>query len=725
MNEKSDEPTKQPSETSQPEAQEQPEYRKVSPDELKQILEAHQKWLESDEKEGKQADLRNANLQGVNLGDANLQKADLTRADLQGADLTEVKGLSEATLQNANLDEVTGLLGSEFARADVTGTKLPEDIRDFKVLQVIEETSKNARKIFLAMLLGCVYSWLTIATTTDARLLTNSASSPLPIIQTEIPIAYFYWVAPFILIALYVYLHFYLQRLWKGLAGLPAIFPDGKSLDERAYPWLLNGLVRRHFERLKKGRPLMAHLEEWVTILLAWWIVPLTLIGFWLRYLPRHEWGGTWIHVGLIVASVAAAVIFYRSAARTLRGTAPHSFQWKISWQDRRTYQCAGVVLVTIVLSVLSLGAINGVRTLKEGTLQFDDKLDHTDVRTWVPWAFGRLGYNTFAYLREVDVSIRPPDYWRIDDQERRDASVKGANLRRRNLTYADAFNAFLANADLTGANLQGATLKGADLRKAILTGANLQGATLGGVDLEEGTLGGADLEGANLIGANLQGARLVRANLVGAKLQGADLIDADLEGANLFQANLQGVHLGGANLFQANLEQADLTGADLEGANLFQANLQGVHLTGANLEEATLIGANLEEADLDGANLEGAVLDGAELQGAVLDGAKLEGADLTDANLQGTKLRFANLQGAKLRFANLQGAVLEGANLEETNLEGANLEGTVLDGAELQGADLSRAKELTQEQLNQACGDAETNLPPGLSIKPCPDDSK
>jgi len=34
-------------------------------------------------------------------------------------------------------------------------------------------------------------------------------------------------------------------------------------------------------------------------------------------------------------------------------------------------------------------------------------------------------------------------------------------------------------------------------------------------------------------------------------------------------------------------------------------------------------------------------------------------------------------------------------------------------------------AGSLTQEQLDEACGDEKTKLPPGLSIKPCPDDSK
>jgi hypothetical protein len=26
---------------------------------------------------------------------------------------------------------------------------------------------------------------------------------------------------------------------------------------------------------------------------LAWWVVPLTKIAFWLRYIPRHEWYGS------------------------------------------------------------------------------------------------------------------------------------------------------------------------------------------------------------------------------------------------------------------------------------------------------------------------------------------------------------------------------------------------------------------------------------------------
>jgi uncharacterized protein YjbI with pentapeptide repeats len=44
------------------------------------------------------------------------------------------------------------------------------------------------------------------------------------------------------------------------------------------------------------------------------------------------------------------------------------------------------------------------------------------------------------------------------------------------------------------------------------------------------------------------------------------------------------------------------------------------------------------------------------------------------------------------------------------------------LSGAILIRANLSNAKDLTQTQLDAACG-ADAKLPPGLTLKPCPDD--
>ncbi|MEJ2719482.1 MAG: pentapeptide repeat-containing protein, partial [Deltaproteobacteria bacterium] len=85
----------------------------------------------------------------------------------------------------------------------------------------------------------------------------------------------------------------------------------------------------------------------------------------------------------------------------------------------------------------------------------------------------------------------------------------------------------------------------------------------------------------------------------------------------------------------------------------------------------------------------------------------------------EGANLKEANLQGANLQFSYFGRADLEGVNLQ-----GANLEYATFWKASLRGADLRDVKNLTQEQLDQACGDEKTKLPEGLTIKKCPQKS-
>ncbi len=545
------------------------QLREVSEDALQRILVAHKTWLDTDEKKGEKADLsqtdlrkanlRKANLQGANLRGANLQKANLRKTDLRDADLSDAK-----------LSDVTGLLADMLAGANLSNSKLSEDIAAFDGLARVEEISRIARPVFIGILAGCVYSWLTVATTTDARLLTNSASSPLPIIDTEIPIAGFYWVAPILLLGVYLYLHLYLQRLWEGLADLPAVFPDGNPLNKKVYPWLLSGLVRAHFERLQDKRPLLSHLENWAVIFLSWWIVPVTVLMFWGRYLPYHEWYGTGLHVVLLVVSIGSAILLHRHAVRTLRRDVT-AFRWRKPWLDPRTYQVAVALVSGVAFALVSLGAIEGeVRRDYAGSIVLRDKA------TWMPYAFDRVGYRTYANLREADVSTKPAGWTGLSEQPKEGldesllekaraelAQVQGASLVGADLRYADAVDAFLAKADLRGANLLEADLSDANLQAADFSlFANLQRANLSR----------ANLRGAQFLGANLQGA-----NLTHAKLHGADLGGANLQEASLFRANLQNADLS------ANLQGAILTYAKLQGANLIFAK----NLTGEQLDEA------------------------------------------------------------------------------------------------------------------------------------------
>jgi uncharacterized protein YjbI with pentapeptide repeats len=128
---------------------------------------------------------------------------------------------------------------------------------------------------------------------------------------------------------------------------------------------------------------------------------------------------------------------------------------------------------------------------------------------------------------------------------------------------------------------------------------------------------------------------------------------------------------------------------------NLFRANPSNQWLVRVDLKDAFLAYANLSSAELSGANL--------------------SGANLTLADLRSTHLGGTNLSGANLLLANLSGA-----NLSDAELSGANLSGAELSGANLSGAELSGAKGLVQQQLDTACGDAQTRLPTGLSVKFC-----
>ena len=53
-------------------------------------------------------------------------------------------------------------------------------------------------------------------------------------------------------------------------------------------------------------------------------------------------------------------------------------------------------------------------------------------------------------------------------------------------------------------------------------------------------------------------------------------------------------------------------------------------------------------------------------------------------------------------------------------DLTDADLSEADLTDADLSEADLGGANNLSQGQLEQACGDDETKLPEGLTIKPC-----
>jgi uncharacterized protein YjbI with pentapeptide repeats len=121
-----------------------------------------------------------------------------------------------------------------------------------------------------------------------------------------------------------------------------------------------------------------------------------------------------------------------------------------------------------------------------------------------------------------------------------------------------------------------------------------------------------------------------------------------------------------------------------------------------------------------------------ARIHTAIVDcpGCNLAGADLTNTCVKAHDLTGANFDGATailmcMSYANFTNASFRGTNLSAANLaharvDGADFTGAVMDITSIKGTNLSKAKGLTQKQLDQACGDDETRVPAGLKVHVC-----
>ncbi|GEM_PF-832354 len=515
----------------------------------------------------RECDFRGFDFRNNELVNANFRGAILISADLSGQDLSGVEfegaNLCEANLRGAKLEQASGLEAWQLRGADVTGAALPPKIAEFKGLEQVAKIAPAAAKQFLVMIAACLYCWLTIAGTTDVALILGSATLPLPVVQTPIRITGFYWFAPLVLVTVFLYFQVNLHRMWEALAKLPAVFPDGRRLDEHVYPWLLIQKVRGRYKRLRGEYTFTPQLENRLGSALAYGVTPATLLAFLARALVKHDAWLTGLHIALCTLALLIALLCHRSAVDALEG-APTVRGWRYLLRSPSIRAC-GVCLLACV--ALWFGAARRLAT-------------------------------SGAFLADAELSVKP-DGW-VDGQK--DISrVKGARLEGADLRNANLYGAFLVKADLSYADLSGADLRAADLRGAVLDGANLLSADLASTNLQGALLYTHRLDGkrlrestSNWVLAEFsdpQGLGLPRDH--NARVRRRDFRGYDrISNAKFRQADLAGVNFEGVNLSTADLRGADLSGAILRGCNLHEARLDG-----ARLEKADLRGADLSRA--------------------------------------------------------------------------------------------------------------------------------
>lgn len=499
------------------------------------------------------------NLSEVDFGDADLFLVDLSEVILVKSDLSKVKNLTQSQLKGA----------------DLTCATLPDYLSFDKSLYTIADISKTARTIFLFMITACLLGFATITTVSCSSVIMNSDTSVVPMIGARFFTKEFLYFSPVLLIAFYTYFHLYLKDLWDEIARLPAVFPDGATVDQKTYPWLLNNLVIYWSPHLKnRPKSKVEKIQKFVTLFLAWWLPPMIILGIWIRSIVSHEP----MLIFLIIAAFTFAFLegdfFFNNFKNTICRREP------IHIGNRFILL---TVAMSVSLTIFSLYVIYGPK------LAIDEYVE----KHMFLVASKRLFYANF---NDQDISTKPSNWLVIMDKIN-----KFDYFGDDRLYYVELFDEILE--PVRGADLRRMNLRFLRAEKVFLTKANL----------EEVDLYGAELPRASLFAANLSKANLQEANLWKAYLQAATLYQAKLDNANFYDANLQG---------------ATLQGSSMKGADLYKANLIGVNMVDIDLENGYLQEANLEKADLYNANLKGVNFLNARFNKTLLHGANMSGAE-------------------------------------------------------------------------------------------------
>ncbi|MDE3111082.1 MAG: pentapeptide repeat-containing protein, partial [Acidobacteriota bacterium] len=564
------------------------------------------------------ADLHDVNLRAADLLLADMRDASLVRADLEDSCLVGAN-LEAANLEGASLETAMGLVPHQIAGANLRDALLPPQIMEFEAASKFARASRIAWRCFVPLIPVVLISWLIIWKTKDAQLLTDSAVIPYVHSRSAaaaMPTEQIFLLAPLMIFSLYLVFHFQLQKVWQAVVELPAIFPDGHSLDDRG-PGLLIGLLRAHFWWIGREATSTMWVEKTFSVVAAYWIAPFTLILFWARYLTMQDAKGTLLQALLAAVATGVALHATLKSGRAQEQWTERKWTARVFDPLQKISPAVSASALGVTLLLLSIGTMIGVPHDRSRAPQYSA----ASIRRWAPDVLWAFGFDPYADLTEATLSRKPNGWTGANTQV---SQVAGPQLNETTFRYARAYGVSLVNAHLWQSDFEGAYLSEADFR----------GADLGSSDLRRTILDGAQLSGTNLHRAQLDGAVLARADL------------------------------RWANLSYSSLANAVLVDSRLDGATLYDARLTSASLARSGLEKVDLRGAYLNSADLDHADLQRALLWSAKLPGANLYGAKLQGAVAIDADLRGVDLREAQFAGTVLSDANLSGANLDGADL-------------------------------------------------------------
>ena len=255
---------------------------------------------------------RNADLQEASLIKADLRSANLQSAKLAKADLKDAK-LYRAILAEATLEDVKNLTVDQLRAVNLAGATLPKDLYEFDDLREVLSQSRHARDFFFILAGFCGYSVFVLWNTSDFALLTNESAGA---IAAGIPAMWFVYVGPLVLLVSYAVFLRLIQQLWKRLVNLPAIFPNGETLNEKVSNWFTAAVA---YPNLGGKVGLIPKWQRLILGLLTRFLIPATQLFFWWKSLPLRNIPLILFHCFLVAFTVALAWSYQRLGRITLQ----------------------------------------------------------------------------------------------------------------------------------------------------------------------------------------------------------------------------------------------------------------------------------------------------------------------------------------------------------------------------------------------------------------------
>ena len=481
--------------------------------------------------------------------------------------------------------------------------------------KALEDATAVSRALWLSFLTFGTYLVITFAGVTHRDLLLEEPIV-LPVLNAQLPLVTFFWVAPILFVIFHLYLLLSLKLLadqvHSYVGHMEELGLDGDAQD-RARLQLPNFVV----VQVLGGTS--GQVNSWAGRLLSFTAFltlvagPLILLLFaQLMFLPYHGWGVTMAQRVMVVVDLVFITYFWWAIKR-----AP-DLGFRLWPNVTRVFVVVWTFFVFMFPGEKFYGALPIAIFVETGNAESGTEITELGINQASPVGLG-VFYNTLFL----------PSLRLVDDDTFKKLEIRN---REKNLLPWEgerSIGDMLNNRDFQYANLNGIDLRKANLSNSNFNRASLNFAVLDGAVLNEASLQYSSLEFASLNGASLREALLQHASFTRASMEAAVLDEASLQGASLNVAALNGASLQGAWLQGAWLTQASLNGATLKSA----------HLHGASLIQATLIGASIAGANLDGADLTEAWLSAASLNEASLQGATIDTPLLRSTSLRNSKL--------------------------------------------------------------------------------------